>query len=360
MEQKIIHLSLDILDFDPDNPRFPKAVNAGEIDTLIERMTREERVLELMESIGEQGYFPGEPLIAVKKNNGRYFIAEGNRRLAALKLLNGSLPIPPKLNTLKAALGAARHKPDKVPCLVFDDVEQVLYYLGFRHITGVKPWRSLAKARYLKRLRQSARYRELSSDELLPRLAKEIGSRRDAGGTWLTSLAVLEYAQNRDFFGIQRLDPEKIEFSFLTTAISFENLVRHIGLSGGDDIDAPNLKEESVKELFYWLYAQRDDMTTVLGESRNLEKLAKIVGNNEALAELRETQDIDNAYRLTSGPIEALTLALADAKRTLDSVYKLLGKHRNVEDAHLNASEDIFGLAKSIRTLIRDRRDDEQ
>ncbi len=49
-----------------------------------------------MLSIGQQGYFPGEPLLAVK-SNGNYIVVEGNRRLAAVKLLNGDL-LPPKEN----------------------------------------------------------------------------------------------------------------------------------------------------------------------------------------------------------------------------------------------------------------------
>ena len=37
----------DLLDFDPENPRFPRAINEGPIDKLIERMAREERIVEI-------------------------------------------------------------------------------------------------------------------------------------------------------------------------------------------------------------------------------------------------------------------------------------------------------------------------
>lgn len=354
----VIDLPLDLLDFDPHNPRFPKSVNEGPEDKLVERMIKEERILELMESIGEQGYFPGEPLIAVKHGEDRFFIAEGNRRLAALKLLNGSLPIPPKLSTLIDAKADAKFKPDSVPCLVFDDVDQVLRYLGFRHITGVKAWKPIAKARYLERLRQSSLYRDLDHDSLLRRLAKEIGSRHDYVGQMLTSLAVLDYAQGHDFFGVQRIDPERIDFSLLTTSLSYENLYRHIGLASRKDIDAPNLNEAKTGELFKWLYAQRDDNTTVLGESRNLEQLAKIVACDDALIELRDSHNLAFAYRLTTGPQEALDSALKSAKESLEATFKLLGKHIAFTSAHESAADDAFDLARSIRNVIRDRRDD--
>lgn len=355
---KVSELRLDVLDFDPNNPRFPLAVNNGSAEALIERMAREERLVELMESIGEQGYFPGEPLIAVKHGDDRFFIAEGNRRLAALKLLSGHLQIPPKLSTLIAAKDEAEHKPNSVPCLIFDDVDQVLRYLGFRHITGVKPWKPIAKARYLERLRQSSLYKDLDTETLLRRLAKEIGSRPDYVGQMLTSLAVLDFAESRDFFGVQRINPEKIDFSLLSTSLSYTNIYEHVGLVSRKDINAENLKEESVSELFKWIYAQRDDGSTVLGESRNIEKLSKIVGNQDSLLELRESNDIHAAYRLTSGPQEAFSEAIVEVNKALQSAYKLLGKHVNLSSRHLDAAEEAFQLARSIRNLIRDRLED--
>lgn len=361
MPTPVQELPLADLDFDPENPRFTTTINNGPVEKLIERMAREERVLELMESIGEQGYFSGEPLIAVNHGAGRYYIAEGNRRLAALKLLNGSLEIPPKLTTLQEAKRQAEeagHVSDTVPCIVFEDAEEVLRYLGFRHITGVKAWKPIAKARYLERLRQSSIYRDLDHDTMLRRLAKEIGSRHDYVGQMLTSLAVMDYAQAHDFFGMQRIDPDRIDFSLLSTALSYENIYHHIGLASRKDIDAPDLDETKTKELFTWLYAQRDDNTTVLGESRNLDRLAKVLDKPDALEELRESHDLSIAYRLTSGPQEALESALLSVNQALDAAFKLLGKHVSFTAAHESAADEALNQARTVRNVIRDRRED--
>ncbi|PIV88557.1 MAG: hypothetical protein COW48_05365 [Hydrogenophilales bacterium CG17_big_fil_post_rev_8_21_14_2_50_63_12] len=347
----------DLLDFDPENPRFPRAINEGPIDKLIERMAREERIVELMESIGQQGYFPGEPLVAVK-NGQRYIVAEGNRRLAAIKLLNGQLPIPSRLKSLQEAKEQARHHPASIPCLVFDDHADVLHYLGYRHITGVKAWRPLAKARYLHRLRQQPMYSQLSRDELLVTLAREIGSKPYYVGQMLTSLAVLEYAESQGFFGIQRIDPERLDFTVLSTALSYENIWKFIGLESRKDIDTSTLLDKETGELFTWLYAQREDNSTVVPESRELDKLAKVVAAPAALAELRESGDLEGAYRMTSGSSEALDVALNDARNTLERVFKLLGRHLHPTDSQENAAIDVADMARSIRNLIRDRRED--
>ncbi|OYY95292.1 MAG: hypothetical protein B7Y41_01940 [Hydrogenophilales bacterium 28-61-23] len=360
MSDKTVKLiASDLLDFDPENPRFPRTVNEGPIDKLIERMAREERIIELMESIGQQGYFPGEPLVAVK-NGERYIVAEGNRRLAAIKLLNGQLPIPPRLKSLQDAKEQAKEHPSSIPCLVFDEHAEVLHYLGYRHITGVKAWKPLAKARYLNRLRQQPMYSLLSQDELLVALAREIGSKPYYVGQMLTSLAVLEYASDRDFFGIQRIDPERLDFTVLSTALSYENIWEFVGLANRKDIDAPALLEKEAGELFTWLYAQREDNDNkpVVRESRELDKLAKVVASPDALAELREGQDLDSAFRLTAGPSEALDQALNDANKALQEVFKLLGKYLHPSISHQSAADDVADLARSIRNLIRDRRED--
>ncbi|MBU1777625.1 MAG: ParB N-terminal domain-containing protein, partial [Gammaproteobacteria bacterium] len=129
------------LDFDPENPRFPPDIASGPIETLIERFVRDERLLEVVTSIADQGYFEGEPLL-VTKHGSKYHVIEGNRRLAALKLLNRQIDVPEGRTSIEDVVENSDHRPNKVPCLVFDDSTEVLRYLGFRHITGIKSWSS--------------------------------------------------------------------------------------------------------------------------------------------------------------------------------------------------------------------------
>jgi hypothetical protein len=142
-------IKVGLLDFDPENPRFPPEVANGPIENLIERFVRDERLQEVVTSIADQGYFEGEPLL-VTKHGSRYNVIEGNRRLAALKLLTRQVAVPEGRPSIEEVVENADHRPTEVPCLVFEDGTQVLRYLGFRHITGIKSWSSLQKARYLK------------------------------------------------------------------------------------------------------------------------------------------------------------------------------------------------------------------
>ena len=73
------------LHFDPKNPRFYRLNDATEDQRVIEEMLDDEGVQDLMASIGQKGYFEGEPLL-VTREGGRLIVVEGNRRLAAVKL----------------------------------------------------------------------------------------------------------------------------------------------------------------------------------------------------------------------------------------------------------------------------------
>ena len=89
MSNEIQYIETGKLEFDPENPRFYRLnERAGSDDAVIEEMLDDESVQDLMLSIGEQDYFPGEPLLVVKKGK-KFVVVEGNRRLAAVKLLNG-------------------------------------------------------------------------------------------------------------------------------------------------------------------------------------------------------------------------------------------------------------------------------
>ena len=166
-----VYLPVAMLDFDPQNPRFPDVVNSGPVNELVERFIRDERLLEIVTSIADQGYFDGEPLLVVSAGQGRYHVIEGNRRLAALKLLTGELPVPPGRTSVEDVCEGAIHRPRKVPCLVFVHEDKIMRYLGFRHITGIKSWGSLQKARYIKKMRDRF-YADMVGKEQMTALAR--------------------------------------------------------------------------------------------------------------------------------------------------------------------------------------------
>lgn len=343
-------LAVSSLHFDRNNPRFPQNVAQGPLEALMQRFVRDERLLEIIESIGNHGFFPGEPLLVVPDGDNDYRVVEGNRRLAALKLLVRELEPPSGRTSIEEAVDAAKYRPKKAPCLVFEDENEILRYLGFRHITGIKAWSALQKARYASRMYE--KYRKLPDDEGLRLLARETGSRRDTVGQMLTALELYDRAEKENFFGLQ-IEPEQVEFSLLGTSLSYSNLTDFLGLGSRTDLRVKGLKMSALKELFDWLFVSEGRAKPIVTESRNLRKLAAVVNSPTAVKELRRSGNLEQAYEMSSGPEHALAEGLKTALRKLETAQALVPKVPKIGDEHVDIAEAISEAAAAVQDLIQ-------
>lgn len=354
-QSKIEFLPLNKLHFDPQNPRFARLFGSHEQPEadIIERMVKNENVQELMGSIGEQGYFAGEPLLVAKNTAiDGYIVVEGNRRLAAVKLLRDELG-GNQLPSIVRLREVAKITPEPdIPCIVFEDRREILRYLGFRHISGAKRWDSLSKARYLEQLR-STFFAEQLPEEQLKGIALEIGSKPHYVAQMLTGLTVFDHARQNDFYGLQRVREEDIEFSVLTTALSHTNIAEYIGLNNPRDISAKGLNQDRAKELFSWVFAQDEQGSTILGESRNLRKLAAVVSDPTAILTLKETGNLDTAFLFSDGPVEAFNKILREADKKLRDVFKLTTDIADFTEEHLSQLEKLTDLTEDIQSRVR-------
>lgn len=349
------NLDVSALDFDPENPRFPPEISAGNSAELIERFIRDERLLEIITSIADQGYFEGEPLLAVPHGKDRYHVIEGNRRLAALKLLSGEIKAPEGRISVEEAVANAVHRPPTVPCLVFDGSDQILRYLGFRHITGIKSWSSLQKARYIKRMRDTF-YMAFDGKDQLLKLAREIGSRSDYVGQMLTALKIYERAESQGFYKVEGLNPQEIDFSVLSTALSYTSIAEYLGLEGRQDTEATGVVDEHVKNLLSWMFVARGNQKSILGESRNLKRLAAVVKSEDAISILIKEGNLTLAYELSGGPAKALNMALKSVERRLKDVWEWLPIIDEPEEGDEDRADNVRKLSLQLRDAIKAKR----
>lgn len=349
------YLPVSALDFDPQNPRFPSEVASGPPGDLMERFIRDERLLEILTSIADHGYFDGEPLLVVEHVIGRYHVIEGNRRLAALKLLTGELPVPPGRTSIEDVCDAAIHRPTEVPCLVFEHENRILRYLGFRHITGIKSWGSLQKARYIKKMRDRF-YVGIDAREQMTALAREIGSRSDYVAQMLTALNLYERAESKNFYDVKGLEPQEIEFSVLSTAISYKNIATYIGLEGRQDMVGADANDDHLKNLLSWMFLARGDQKSVVGDSRNLSKLAAVVDSKAAITVLLKDGNLDAAHQLSRGPAQALSQALKAVERKLADAWDWLPQVEKPITGDEDLADSIRKRALEIRDAIRSKR----
>lgn len=353
--QTVRPIKTTALAFDPENPRFYRLNDASSVDAIIEEMLDDESVQDLMLSIGQKGYFEGEPLLVVEQGKGNFVVVEGNRRLAAVKLLNGDIQPPSRRVTSIRDIrdGVAVQPPSELPCLVYKQRRDVLRYLGYRHITGIKEWDSLSKAKYLAELRREF-YAGGTLAEQLKGLAKDIGSRSDYVGQLLTALGLYICAENKKFFGLP-IQARDVEFSYITTALNYKNICTWLGLDSRNDVEMPGLDLDNLKKSFGWMFSKDQLGKTILGESRNLDQLAAVVSNPSAIAVLGETARLSEAYLYTDGPEAALGEALRQAAEKVRVVWNMLPKTKPLTEDHLAQAEDLFDQVRSIRSHLREK-----
>jgi hypothetical protein len=346
---------IDLLEFDPDNPRLPSRLKGKNDPEVFKYMLNEAALTDLMLSIAEQGYFHGEPLLVVPSSKSdKYTVVEGNRRLAALLLLKNPEKAPVKKLAVENIKSEAKHSIDEVSVIKYQSREEVLDYLGYRHITGVANWDSLAKARYLKSLFDSYDS-NTSLKDTLKILARTIGTNTSYVRKLLTGYRLYEYAQEKNFYGIEGLE-ERFDFSLLTTAISYTNISEYLGYSDDTILEDGTVNESRLSELIDWVYKQNSEGRTRLGDSRNLKYLNAVVASPVALDRFKSAEvTLDDAYLLTDGPDEAFRKLIQLSLSKIKEAFKLLPTVRKPTISDIELLSEIRDTVRSSLTLVNEK-----
>jgi hypothetical protein len=158
---KVISVGVESLYFDVENPRFPGLQDQRAALHYFCGDLHAKKTVVLAESIVEVGLNPSELLIVTRAETGKKFVVlEGNRRLAALKLLSNPARIkesplssPFKARLRKAAATYAELEPAKPRCLLISTRENANYWIGLKHTgenegIGVVQWDGEERQRF--------------------------------------------------------------------------------------------------------------------------------------------------------------------------------------------------------------------
>ena len=350
---KSITLELNTLEFDFQNPRlsYDLQEQANE-NAIIRYMLRDGSLIELMQSIAEMGFSEAEPLLVTPtiSHEGFYTVVEGNRRLAALKVLQDPELAEVKRTTVNEITTNAKHKPTTIPVIVYDTRDAILDYLGYRHITGIKEWGALEKAKYLDQLYQ----RHISSEgeeEIYKSLAKMIGSRADYTRTYHTAYRLMVCANDNAFFGVN-IQEKDINFSFITTALSYKDIRNYLCKDETDDVLDPslnNLDANHYKSIFTWLF---DPSKKLIDDSRQIKSIAKVLQYSDAISKLYAGASLSEALQYTSEPNDVFINFVLNAKQNLINAKEGVEALTYKPESALEALTNITSLSKSIRGAI--------
>lgn len=274
------------------------------------------------------GFFEEEPLLIVQDQAepGSFLVIEGNRRLAALRLLTDSTARDeverPRWG--EWAEEFASHNVIDVPCLLYNHRDELANYLGFRHVSGIIKWTAEAKARFIVSLVDSRGYTFYEA-------GRAIGSRADAIRRQYFAYRALRSAQQ------QGVDVNRAEESFGVWYRALQNpgIRNYAGVRGwledelGPGDDALSKGVDPLAEVLQWVFGGGDEGNEprpVIRDSRELDRLGKVLADPKAVAVLKNEGSLRPAEEMTvsdrasilgslNSAIRYLILAIGEADR---------------------------------------------
>ena len=151
--------SVDYLKLWKENPRFDTAESQSRIkvadfaEEIISEPSDKASFFELIKSIIKLGFMDFEPIVVWKDESDRYVVAEGNRRILALKLLRSPEKAPKSIRKfiLQQSNLINRNDIEKVQVCVAPSLEDTRWYVLQRHSTSSiqKPWQRLQQQRFI-------------------------------------------------------------------------------------------------------------------------------------------------------------------------------------------------------------------
>lgn len=344
----VVQAKVSDLHFDYENPRLAEygITKATPEDEILKVLWEAMDVRELVQSISASGFFPHEALI-VTKENGRIIVIEGNRRLAAVKVLlagNKNKELGWAVPTLSKE---ARADLETIPT-IFATREEAWRFLGFKHVNGPAKWSSYAKASYIATVHKTFGIP-------LADIANQIGDRHNTVQRLYRGLMVLEQAEREGVYNRESVFNNRLAFSHLYTGLDYEGIGSFLNVAPKEketDSPVPKDKFKELGELCIWLYGDRSQNRppVVATQNPHLRMLNAVVANREAVAALRAGEDLTNAYEVSRPATAVFEEALLAAKRELTTARAALSSGYDNSHELLKIAGSIANMADDLYT----------
>lgn len=134
---------------DPENIRLQVEVKSSQ-EALINDLFVNEKALQILESIAANGFFPDEIPVVIKEDQ-KVVVIDGNRRVAALKVLNRPEIVPSMETVVRKLLKNAGKTIKEIEVVVSPNRDAVRRFLASKHTQNTRrPWRPLRQAYFYK------------------------------------------------------------------------------------------------------------------------------------------------------------------------------------------------------------------
>lgn len=339
-------IAVSKLDFDLKNPRLPEfhltssATEGDVIKVLWEAMD----VRELVLSIAASGFFSHEPLI-VSRENQKNVVIEGNRRLAAVRILLEPDGFDLSAKEIPVISSAEKARLRDIP-VVYGTRRDSWRHLGFKHVNGPAKWSSYAKARYIAEVHRD--YGITLED-----IAQQIGDTHQTVRRLFRGLMVIEQAERMGVFSRDDRWRNHFSFSHIYTGLNYSGIRDFIGLPS-DSMEAhdpiPAERKAELGELFLWMYGSKNQSRPPVIETQNphLRQLDSVLSSREAVAALRDNGDLAGAFELSRPSSTVFEESLLASKRSLQKAHSMVSTGYDGSGELLRIADTVADLADDL------------
>jgi len=316
-EARYTKVPVDDLRFDPENPRFggeAKRKNQDQIQKYIEGQPH--YALDLVGSIVENGFLPYEPIV-VRQEGDKFVVIEGNRRLAAVRSI---LSEPPGKYRAEVT-----DRLRDIPVLVFPngadrgESEEVLRYLGVKHLFGFRDWPPVSKAMFLDK--------RVSSKKDLGQVLRELNITRREAARYLIPYRLTKAAKQ----AFKKVNAE--DFWSLAESFGRKKIRAYIQL----DVDRRAMRIKvfdpvKLRYLAQFLYGKKRRVT----DTRQLSALSRVLGSPEAAKKLERGATLDEASLYVQSKQETIGHLLRQLEKLFQKIRMLSpGKEDSARILHV-------------------------
>lgn len=340
------------LHFDRQNPRFIDFGYTDEVD-IVRELYDQADVDELIQSILSAGYIDFEPLIVLRDGN---IVLEGNRRLAALRLIADE-ELRKKLKISLPAVEAPKPLPETVRVLIVEHRDDARSFIGFKHINGPFKWDALAKAKY------AAEWYKSGGD--INTISRTLGDNHNTVRRLVNGWFALQQALD-DGFDLTQISKKNFAFSHLYTALTRASVREFLNLNT-EDLSAPPQakpipaeKRNELQQLMSWLYGQehKGEPTIIQSQNPNLNELSKVLAHPEAKAMLMARRDLRVAYERVEPASARFAESLMKAAKQCEDVLGLAGAYTG-EPTLLKVAEAMQRTTRALVTTMREQQEND-
>lgn len=299
-------------------------------------------VSDLIASFIQNGYIPVDQIQVRKVAHQKYLVIEGNRRVAALKVLEQMYNESKDIGSLDPEIFR------KVPVVDYDGNDPSMFkvLMGLKHISGNKKWPAINQAKLLASLHDE---HGMSEDDIY----KSLGISKIEMRTTRRTLSLIKRYEESDYG--DQFQSEK--YSTFREIIKSPPIKDWLELSP-TDIDIRNVNENNLERIFSWISSTEEEVEDedidsdethiimqepIIETALQVRELSKIIDDKNALHNLEATRNL----------IDATLSSETLGKNKLENALSLMKQQINIafNYSYLIDDEKLETISESINKM---------